>query len=333
MTSLLRTVAVSLLVAVPRAASSSQEVGAMQVLAMRPLPPAAIDESLSIGGDDIKVRKVDTRLTVEVRINERGPYRFLVDSGADTSVVGLGIARSLQLPLGTPATLIGMTDRNIVDRVKVDSLTLGPTTTRNLELPALREDDLGAQGIIGIDALARRRLMLDFDKRVIKIESAMKPAKALPGEIVVTARRRRGQLILTHVMADGLSLDAVIDTGAELSIGNLHLREKLVGGGQKVDVVAATGVTGKTVELQVAVIPELRIGKIVIRDLPIAFADLPPFQMFGLSDRPALLLGTDVLETFQRVSLDFQARKVRFQPRRCRFRSVIVDKSLSRAPC
>jgi ribosomal protein S28E/S33 len=239
----------------------------------------------------------------------------------------------LHLPLGTPATLIGMTDRSIVDRVKVDSLTLGPTTTRDLELPALREDDLGAQGIIGIDALARRRLMLDFDKRVIKIESAMKPPKALPGEIVVTARRRRGQLILTHVMAAGLSLDAVIDTGAEMSIGNLHLREKLVGGGQKLNVVGATGVTGKTVELQVAVIPELRIGRIVIRDLPIAFADLPPFQMFGLSDRPALLLGTDVLETFQRVSLDFQARKVRFQPRRCPFRSVVVDKSLSRAPC
>jgi hypothetical protein len=28
---------------------------------IRPLPPATIDESLLIGGDDIKVRKVDTR--------------------------------------------------------------------------------------------------------------------------------------------------------------------------------------------------------------------------------------------------------------------------------
>ena len=45
-----------------------------------------------------------TRLTVEVSINGRGPYRFLVDSGADSSVVGLRIARDLQLPLGTPAT-------------------------------------------------------------------------------------------------------------------------------------------------------------------------------------------------------------------------------------
>ena len=42
----------------------------------------------------------------------------VVDSGADTSVVGLRIARSLQLPLGSPAILNSMTARNIVDRVK-----------------------------------------------------------------------------------------------------------------------------------------------------------------------------------------------------------------------
>jgi hypothetical protein len=44
---------------------------------------------------------------------------------------------------------------------------------------------------------------------------------------------------------------------------------------------------------------------------------VPPFKMFGLSDEPSLLLGTDILENFRRVSLDFRARKVRFQLRRC----------------
>ncbi len=55
-------------------------------------------------------------------------------TAAPTSVVGLRIARELQLPLGTPVVLNNMTDRNIVDRVKVDGLTLGPSTIRNLEL-------------------------------------------------------------------------------------------------------------------------------------------------------------------------------------------------------
>jgi hypothetical protein len=286
---------------------------------MPPLPPAAIDETLAIGGDDIEARKVETRLTVEVRVNGRGPYQFVVDSGADTSVVGLRIARDLQLPLGTPVTLNNMTDRNIVDRVRVDSLSLGPSTIRSLQLPALREADLGGAGMIGIDALARQRLMMDFEKRLIRVEDASKPAKSQPGDIVVTARLSRGQLILTEVKAGGITLDAVIDTGSQITIGNTALRDKLVRRRfAKFRTVTATGVTGKTVELQLAQVGELRLGSVVLRDVPMAFADLPPFEVFGLADKPALLIGTDLLETFRRISLDFRARKVRFQLRRCR---------------
>jgi hypothetical protein len=223
-----------------------------------------------------------------------------------------------------------MTDRNIVDRVRVASLTLGPSTVNNLQLPALREEDLGGQGMIGIDALVRRRLLMDFEKRIIKVEDAYKPPKYVPGEIVVTAKRRRGQLILTHVKARGIALDAVIDTGSEITIGNLILRDKLVRKRQKFETIQAIGVTGKTVELQVAVIPELRIGPIVVRDLPMAFADLPPFHVFGIANEPALFLGTDVLEAFRRVSLDFQARKVRFQLRRCRSDKIVSDHEIFR---
>ncbi|HVM37563.1 MAG TPA: retroviral-like aspartic protease family protein [Sphingomicrobium sp.] len=286
---------------------------------MAPLPPAFIDNALEIGGDDVNARKVSTRLTVEARVNGRGPYHFVVDSGADTSVVGLRIARALQLPLGTPVLLNDMTARSIVDRVKVAELTLGPSAIRDLELPALREEDVGGDGVIGIDALVHQRLMMDFEKRLIKVEDARRPYRALPGEIVVTARRRRGQLILTEVRASGLPLDAVIDTGSEITIGNSLLRDKLIRRGRnKFTTVTAIGVTGVPVELQLTTIRELELGPITLLDVPIAFADVPPFEVFGLAGEPALLLGTDLLEAFRRVSLDFRARKVRFQLRRCR---------------
>jgi len=291
---------------------------------MDPLPPAELDDSLAIGGDDVKAREVETRLSVDVRVNGRGPYPFVVDSGADTSVVGLRIARDLELPLGTPALLNNMTDRNIVDRVKVDSLTVGPSTTHGLELPALREEDVGGAGMIGIDALRRQRLMLDFEKRLIKVEDAAEPYRSIPGEIVVVAQLRRGQLILTHVRIGSQSLDAVIDTGSQITIGNIALRDTLLRRHAKLETVTAIGVTGKELKLQVGTIPELRLGSVTLQNVPMAFADAPPFEVFGLSDRPALLLGTDLLETFRRVSLDFKARKVRFQLRRCR-QSVAIN--------
>jgi hypothetical protein len=292
-----------------------------------PLPPANIDNTLAIGGDDINARKVESRMTVEVQVNDRGPYHFVVDSGADTSVVGLHIAHDLQLPLGTPVVLNGMTSRSVVDRVKVDALTLGPSRIGDLEVPALREQDLGGDGMIGIDVLVRQRLMMDFEKRLIKVEDARKPARSVPGEIVIVARRQRGQLILTEVKAGGLSLDAVIDTGSEITIGNLALRDKLLRRRDKLWTVAATGVTGQTVDLQIGRIRELRLGPVILRDVPIAFADVPPFRVFGLSNGPALLLGTDILESFRRVSLDFRARKVRFQLRRCGPQGIVTSSS------
>jgi hypothetical protein len=295
---------------------------------MPALPPAVIDNTLAIGGDDINARKVETRMTVEVQVNGRGPYHFVVDSGADTSAVGLRIARDLQLPLGTPVILNGVTERSVVDRVKVATLTLGPSTISDLEVPALREGDLGGDGMIGIDALVRQRLMMDFENRLIKVEDARKPVQHFTDEIVITARTRHGQLILTQVRAAGFPLDAVIDTGSEITIGNLALRDKLLSRNlTKEWTVAATGVTGKTIDLQLGWIRELRLGSVTLRDVPIAFADVPPFKVFGLADEPALLLGTDILETFRRVSLDFAARKVRFQLRRCGSAAVTISTS------
>ena len=296
---------------------------------MPPLPPAVIDNKLAIGGDDINARQVETRMTVEVAVNGRGPYYFVVDSGADTSAVGLRVARDLQLPLGQPVILNAITDRNVVDRVKVASLAFGPSKISNLEVPALRETDLGGDGMIGIDALVRQRLMMDFENRVIKVEDSSLPEPHYTDEIVITARLRHGQLILTEVRASRFPLQAVIDTGSEITIGNLALRDKLLRSNRNARVwtVAATGVTGKTIDLQIGVISSLQVGSITLHDVPVAFADVPPFKVFGLADQPSLLLGTDILETFRRVSLDFAARKVRFQLRRCGSVAVSISTS------
>jgi hypothetical protein len=285
-----------------------------------PLPPAQFDSSLVVGGQDIKARLIETRLGVYVFVNGRGPYRFIVDSGADTSVVGTHLAETLQLPLGSPAILNGMTARNEVDRVKVSQLTLGEASSANLELPALREADVGGDGLIGIDALAQQRLMMDFETRVVKIEDArVPPPKRVFGEIIITAKRRRGQLILAHVSAGGLPLDAVIDTGSQITIGNMALRDKLFRQHpERFNKTIIVGVTGVPVQLGMATVDELQLGPVILYNVPIAFADVPPFNVFGLSNEPALLLGTDILENFRRVSLDFRSRKVRFQLRSCK---------------
>lgn len=289
---------------------------------MPELPPAEFDEELSIGGEEIDARKLRSRMTVEVKINGEGPYKFVVDSGADTSAVSTALAARLGLPDGRKAMLHGVTESKVVEQVWVDELQLGPTVTTDLEVPVLEERDMGGDGMIGLDTLVNQRLMLDFEERLISIDDDLDDRRyegvVGNGVIVVTGRLQRGQLILTEVAAGRQKVDAVVDTGSEVTIGNRALRDKLIKGRKKgFETIKVYGVTGKAMEIEFTVIPNLRLGPIILQNVPVAFADVPPFSVFGMEKRPALLLGTDLMENFRRVSLDFRDRKVRFQLRKC----------------
>lgn len=283
--------------------------------------PATIDDDLEIDGDPLAAERTRSRLFVEVGINGSGPYRFLVDSGADRSVVGAALAASLGLPAAGTAMLQSMAGRSQVQTVEVESLTLGPHTSRNLRLPALPEEWIGAQGLIGIDALGNQRILLDYERRRVTVQSSStSPPSTAAGEdeIVVTARRRKGQLILTAVRAAGVSLYAVVDSGSEVTLGNMALAKRLYRQRQITDPqkIALLSVTGETLMADLGILPELRVGSLILRGLPIAFADAGPFALFGLANTPALLLGSDVLRVFRRVGLDFGNRRVRFTLKR-----------------
>ena len=296
---------------------------------MPELPPAEFDEELSIGGEEIDARKLRSRMTVDVKINGEGPYKFVVDSGADTSAVGASLAGKLALPEGNRTLLHGVTESKVVDQVWVDELRLGPTVTTNLEVPVLKERDMGGDGMIGLDALVNQRLMLDFEERVITVDNELSERRYegefKDGVIVVTGRLQRGQLILTEVAAGRQKVDAVVDTGSEVTIGNLALRDKLVRGRRNgFQTITVYGVTGAAMDIEYTVIRNLRLGPITLQNVPVAFADIPPFAVFGLEEKPSLLLGTDLMETFRRVSLDFDDRKVRFQLRKCNHVGVTI---------
>ncbi|MBX7483617.1 aspartyl protease family protein [Qipengyuania sp. 6D47A] len=284
-----------------------------------PKPPTAIlDETLAIGGEEIEARKFASRLTVETYVNGEGPFRFVVDSGADTSVVGERLAGRLSLPSGDAVLLHGVTESRVVDSVIVESLRLGPTTTTDLELPVLDERDLGGDGMIGLDALVEQRLMMDFDERIITVDDAFTPAPFNDRMIVVKGRLDRGQLILAEVEVDRLDVEAVVDTGSEITIGNTALRDRLkLRRADRLRKIKVYGVTGAMMEVDFAVVKKLKLGPIQLYNVPIAFADIPPFEVLGMQDEPSLLLGTDLMENFRRVSLDFKDRKARFQLKKC----------------
>jgi predicted aspartyl protease len=186
---------------------------------------------------------------------------------------------------------------------------------------------MGADGILGVDTLRSQRILFDFHADTMSIvPSATPDFDREPGSIVVRASRKNGRLVMTHATANGRRVSVVLDTGSEITIGNTALRDQLIRRyPDKFETIEITGVTGVTTKLHLARIPELRLGSVRLQNVPIAFADVTPFEVCGISDRPSLLLGSDLMETFRKVSLDFRARKVRFQLRKCDGQAVRIN--------
>lgn len=263
------------------------------------------------GGHDLS-----QRLTVPVTINDAGPYQFVVDTGAERTVISRELADRLTLAPAEPVTLLSVAGAGQVETAVVPRLQLTSSRHRmeSFDAPVLSEFNLGAVGMLGIDSLQTKRVVLDFRAMRLSITDAPRPTRADNDEIVVTARRRLGQLILVDAEAEGQKVYVIIDTGAAVSIGNPALRERLARRGRLGAIIPIdiTSVTGEVTPAAYGSAKTIRIGTATLKNMPIAFADVQIFHRLGLDGRPALLLGMDALRLFDRVSIDFANRNVRF---------------------
>lgn len=295
-----------LLIALAAAPAATQETAA-------PAIPAADDASgtLALGA-------IANRMTVPVSINGSQPQPFIIDTGAERSVISRQFAGSLKLTPGPQVTLTTMTGSTKVPTVIVPSLTVGPVRdAQAFNAPALEAAHLGAHGLLGIQQLRTHMVSIDFDKEQMTVRPSRRaggkftPRPAFSDEIVITAKNRMGQLIVTEAAFEGTKVTVVLDTGSQISMGNLALQRKL----RRIRLrgpITMTSVTGETLTANYHIAHRVELGGIILRELPVAFADIPPFERFDLADRPALMLGMDALRGFRRVEIDFPDRKVRF---------------------
>lgn len=275
--------------------------------------PTAQSTAAASGATEIVIATPDKRdrLTIPVRIGARGPYRFLVDTGAERTVVSRRIAAELALPVKGHALVLGVAGSRTVDLVEVESLSFGRSHLFGIIAPLLDSANMGADGIVGLDSLQDRRILFDFEKDLLVVDAGRHSREDRGFEIVVRARRRSGQLILTEGQVDGVRTHVVIDTGSEGSIANGALQRRL----SRRPIVATTAlqsVTGQLLTADVAMVGMMKLGQLSLGNFPLAFAESPTFKALRLDKRPALLLGMNELRAFRRVAIDFESRKVLF---------------------
>ena len=297
-----------------------------------PLPPvldAPPPDALSLSANLL------TRMAAAVRLNGRRPRLFVLDTGAERTSIARDLAEDLGLPAGPTVTVHGITSAQSTPTAVVERLTFGRRRFNDMVMPVFERSLMAADGLLGLDVLSQFRLSMNLADRTVNLTPsgpsfyARGSASMIPTRLPGGTRARAdasGQLILTNALADGVSVQSFVDSGGQYSIGNTALL-RAIGGQVGSRPIPLYGVTGQTIDAYAGRLNDLRIGRHELGPTPLLFADLHAFQTLGLGDRPALLLGADVLYRFRRVELDYGSRRMGFGGLQARQAPSAVERS------
>ena len=268
------------------------------------------------------------RMVVPVHINGQGPFGFVVDTGASSSVVSDDLARVCNLPSAGRADVHGIAGAEPADLATIRRLAVGSVASSGLTMPVLPRARLGADGLLGVDILRGRSMVLNFAQNRFEISNGSQGVEfgrdansRIPNRvdpIHVAASYRNGQLVILDAQVGETPVSAFLDSGSQVTVGNRVLRDAVVRAtpdfGVRLAPVPLISATGQTAIGEFAPLPTLRLGGMAVREVTGIFADLHIFKLWKLNDRPAILIGIDVLRHFHDVTLDFARRQVIFTP-------------------
>jgi hypothetical protein len=223
------------------------------------------------------------------------------------------VVRALKLETeeGPMVTLDGITGAGQVSYVAIDSLRAGDFTLEDTVLPVVAESVMaGADGILGAAEISTNSLLIDFQHNHVAIAPFMGSGARRQG-IKIQAARVAGGLIVLNALVGRVPVRAVLDTGAERSLGNLALRDAVRSQSRQSKVVTTelTSVYGATQEIEageIVRVPPITIDSLRIQDAALVYGDFHIFEVWELQKEPAMILGMDVLGTLAALNIDFK---------------------------
>jgi predicted aspartyl protease len=258
------------------------------------------------------------RAVTAIRINDQGPFRFIIDTGANRSVLSQALATRLGLAPSGEGMVHSIGGVEPATMVNVRSLSFGDLHLSSGDTPVLDGPMLdGEHGLLGVDGLAGRLLHVDFINHCVAIYES--PAQmSMQGWLSVPARMQFGTMLTVRGEIQGVEVNVLIDTGSDISLGNRRFRDALRG-------VAARSIQyhnghaftfGHPIVLEETVwTPALRLGRTVVESVNAYIGDFHIFDVWRLQDEPTLLIGMDVLARSQEMAIDYEHGVVYFRKR------------------
>src|SRR5579863_7299796 len=284
---------------------------------------AAIDELTEIMVEAPEPRYVSPtrrdqigRIWAPVMINGHGPFRLVLDTGASHSAVTALVALALGIPTdqSPPVILRGVTGFATVPTIRVDTLTVGDLSVDSPTLPIVPDALGGAQGILGGEGLAGKRIYIDFrhDKIVITFSRNERSSREF---VDVPFYAIHDTLVVVSALVGDVPTKAIIDTGGQTTIANLALQRALFRRSMefkgKPDQIV--GATKDVQDGEIMPMPPIHFGSIQIEDAGVTFGDLYIFKQWNLEHQPAILIGMDALGLLDTLVIDYRRHELQMR--------------------
>lgn len=257
------------------------------------------------------------RVVAPVMIDGQGPFRFVVDTGANHCTISPRLVTLLRLAPASGASMrvSGVTGTQLLPYVLVDRLQAGDLTIAQSRMPVVDTSVMaGADGILGTAGLTEDRIIVDFQENRVTLSrshglSAVSNLLELPAERVV------GGLIMVPAHIGRVSVSAVIDTGSAHTLGNLALERALLARAKRKGTFTQVyGVTKDVSSGELVTAPQLTLGPATISRLSVVYGDFNIFKVWHLQSKPAIIVGMDVLGTVDSLIIDFAQARVYLLP-------------------
>ena len=257
------------------------------------------------------------RVWAPVYINGRGPFRLVLDTGANRSAVTQSLAARIGAPLVNSGKIrvLGVTGASVVPTIRVDSMEVGDLWLGGRDLAIVQDVFGGAEGVLGADGLEDKRISIDFRNDEISIRHSR-------GRVIgsgykrIPIKIRHGHLLTFDVDVAGVRTKALLDTGAQATIGNNSLLTALARRARRGEPDSIIGVTLDVHEGVSFRAPPVTIKDITIRGMRVTFGDVYIFDAWKMNKEPAILIGMDIIGLLDSLVIDYKHKELHLRPRR-----------------
>jgi predicted aspartyl protease len=252
-------------------------------------------------------------IVVPTMVNERGPYRFVLDTGAGHCLVAPRVAAALALTAGTRQEALGAGGKVVIAMTRVATLAVAGARATNVEIGITEEltavsTAVGSplDGDLGYNFLKAFRLTVDYAARVLHLASRDNGDNLPPPDrghtIPFTLASVAKPLILVDAFANHRGpLRFVVDTGASTTVLSTQVVQEL---GLATQPAAALTGGGGAVPVSLGHLDVLRIGLVSVPRVTVAIADFltPLGERVGV--RLDGIIGHNILKEF-RPTIDY----------------------------